>query len=114
MHFKKKVYIGETEELLARLGKHSASLKQNQHDCRELQEDWNQFKKEKFTFKVICFGDAYSSQIMRRKKEKSVIKQKLAESFLLYNIDKSTGQNGKNYQMITMYFCKNKCLTTIP
>jgi GIY-YIG catalytic domain len=97
MHFKKKVYIGETEELLARLGKHSASLKQNQHDCRELQEDWNQFGKEKFTFKVICFGDAYSSQIMRRKKEKSVIKQKLAELFLLYNIDKSTSFT-RNYQ----------------
>nr|YP_009104957.1 putative GIY-YIG homing endonuclease [Watanabea reniformis]AIT93630.1 putative GIY-YIG homing endonuclease [Watanabea reniformis] len=90
MHFKKKVYIGETEELLARLGKHSASLKQNTHDCKELQEDWNQFGKEKFTFKVICFGDAYSSQIIRRQKETSVIKQKLAESFLLYNINKST------------------------
>ncbi len=94
---KKKVYIGETEELLARLGQHSASLKQNKHDCRELQEDWNQFGKKNFTFKVICFGNAYSSQIMRRKEEKSVIKQKLAQSFLLYNIDKSTSFT-RNYQ----------------
>lgn len=94
---KKKVYIGETEQLLAYLGMHSASLKQNKHDCRELQEDWNQFGKDNFTFKVICFGDAYSSQISRRKKEKSVIKQKLAQSFLLYNIDKSTSFI-RNYQ----------------
>lgn len=154
MYFKKKVYIGETENLLARLGKHSASLKQNKYDCRKLQEDWNQLEKEKFSFhiqvfafwkiyiyifqtnnvspslksymilnkgratpiknhsfsigiglsftikhsfKVICFGDAYSSQIMRRKKEKSVIQQKLAQSFLLYNIDKSTSFI-RNYQ----------------
>jgi len=97
MHFKKKVYIGETEELLARLGKHLASLKQNKYDYKQLQEDWNQFGKKKFTFKVICFGDAYSSQIIRRQKEKTVIKQKLAESFLIYNIDKSTSFT-RNYQ----------------
>lgn len=72
----KKVYIGETKELLARLGKHSSSLKQNKHDCKQLQEDWNQFGKEKFTFKVICFGDAYSSLVVRREKEKEVIKVK--------------------------------------
>ena len=48
---------------------------------------------------------------MRRKEEKSVIKKKLAESFLLYNIDKSTcftrnyqrkiEINGKIYSTIT-------------
>ena len=42
---KKKVYIGETEQLVARLAMHSASLKQNTHHCRELQENWNQFGK---------------------------------------------------------------------
>ena len=108
---KRKVYIGETEQLLARLGKHSSSLKQNKHDCKRLQEDWNQFGKEKFTFKVICFGDAYSSPMVRREKEKEVIKQKLNESFSLYNIDKSAWFtfnyqrnieiNGKLYNSIT-------------
>ena len=34
---------------------------------------------------------------MRRKKEKSVIKQKLTESFSIYNIDKSTSLT-RNYQ----------------
>ncbi|BDA51765.1 hypothetical protein COCOBI_pt-0430 (chloroplast) [Coccomyxa sp. Obi] len=39
---KNRVYIGESENLLVRLGKHAASLAQKQHDCTDLQQDWNQ------------------------------------------------------------------------
>jgi hypothetical protein len=56
---KKKVYIGQSENLLARFGKHSASLTQNQHDCKELQKDWNIFKDpylQNFEMRVICSG----------------------------------------------------------
>jgi hypothetical protein len=86
----KKVYIGESENLLARFGKHAASLTQNKHDCKELQQDWNQFGKQGFEFKIICFGEAYSSQDDRRKKEQSVIKQKIKQSCSLYNTNKAT------------------------
>ena len=34
-----RVYIGESENLLVRLGKHAVSLTQNQHDCTDLQQD---------------------------------------------------------------------------
>jgi len=86
----KKVYIGESENLLARFGKHAASLTQNKHDCKELQQDWNQFGKQGFEFKIICSGKAYSSPDTRRKKEQSVIKQKIKQSCLLYNTNKAT------------------------
>lgn len=84
-----KVYIGESECMLARFGKHVGSLDQNTHDCRELQEDWNKFGKENFEFKVIHSGETYASQNARRAREKTVIQQKKSESFLLYNTDKA-------------------------
>lgn len=42
----KKVYIGQSENLLARFFfvKHSASLTQNEHDCKALQKYLNQLK----------------------------------------------------------------------
>ena len=93
----KKVYIGESECLLARFGKHVATLTQNKHDCKELQKDWNTFGIKTFTIKVLYFGKAYASQDTRREKEKSVIKHKLSDSFLLYNTDRAAFFTG-NYR----------------
>jgi predicted GIY-YIG superfamily endonuclease len=39
---KKKVYIGESANLLARIGKHVSSLTQNNHNCKERQKNWNE------------------------------------------------------------------------
>ena len=89
---KNKVYIGQSENLLARFGKHSASLTQNQHDCKQLQKDWNQFKDQalqNFEMRVICSGSEWNNFEKRREKEQLVIEQKIKENFSLYNIDKA-------------------------
>jgi len=39
-----KKYIGESYNVLARLGKHTASLDQSIHDSIQLQLDWNRLK----------------------------------------------------------------------
>jgi len=91
-----KLYIGETENLLARLGKHSESLTQNRHDCRELQKDWNQSGKEDFEFNILLSGEPYESRKMRLEKEFSLIKEKKRDSSI-YNIDKSAAFT-KNYR----------------
>jgi ribosome biogenesis protein Nip4 len=56
-----KVYIGESECMLARFGKHVATLTQSKHDCKELQKDWNKFGIEKFTMNVKhCFTRCFA------------------------------------------------------
>lgn len=93
---KKKVYIGQSENLLARFGKHSVSLTQNQHDCKELKKDWNIFKDQhlkNFEMRAICLGFEWNTLEKRRGKEQLVIQQKIKDSFFgfsLYNIDKGT------------------------
>ena len=47
-----KVYIGESANLLGRLGKHSDALEQNRHDCFELQKDFNHYGKSFFVFEI--------------------------------------------------------------
>jgi group I intron endonuclease len=50
-----KVYIGESANLLSRLGQHSDTLKNNRHDCFDLQQDFNKYSKTDFVFKVLEF-----------------------------------------------------------
>ncbi len=73
-------------------GKHSASLTQNQHDCKQLQKDWNQFKDQplqNFEMHIICSGSEWESLEKRCEKEQLVIQQKIKDSFSLYNTDKA-------------------------
>jgi hypothetical protein len=58
---KNRVYIGESENLLVRLGKHVASLTQNQHDCVDLQQDWNQFGLQGHSFHILRRGPSWDT-----------------------------------------------------
>jgi hypothetical protein len=40
-----KVSIGQFENILGRLGRHTESLEKKRHDCSELQNDFNLYKK---------------------------------------------------------------------
>ena len=81
------IYIGITQNILERFGKHSARLAINRHDCAALQEDWNRLGQDNFTFTTICSGPEWANRKDRELKEKSVIKQKIEESYNVYNID---------------------------
>jgi hypothetical protein len=83
-----RVYIGESENLLARLGKHVASLTQNQHDCTNLQQDWNQFGLHGHSFRILRNGPSWNKVEKRRTEEAIILKQRQQESFSVYNTDR--------------------------
>jgi hypothetical protein len=96
---KNRVYIGESENLLARLGKHAASLAQNQHDCRDLQQDWNQFGLQGHSFRILRHGPSWNTVTRRRAEEAIILKQRYQQSFSLYNTDRIATFT-KNYRRL--------------
>lgn len=92
-----KIYIGHTQNLLERFGKHSATLALNGHDSPTLQNDWLRLGKDNFTFTVVCSGPEWGDRKDRELKEESVIKQKIEESYNVYNSDLK-GSFHKNYK----------------
>jgi len=48
-----KVYIGSAVYLKRRLNTHRNLLGKNQHHCKQLQEEWNQFGPEVFIFDIL-------------------------------------------------------------
>nr|YP_009106144.1 putative GIY-YIG homing endonuclease [Paradoxia multiseta]AIT94984.1 putative GIY-YIG homing endonuclease [Paradoxia multiseta] len=85
---KNRVYIGESENLLARLGKHAASLAQKQHDCTDLQQDWNQFGLKGHSFRILRHGPSWADGEKRRNEEALILKEEQKESFSVYNTDR--------------------------
>lgn len=70
-----KIYIGESSNVLSRLGKHVSTLENNKHDCIELQKDFNKFGKEFFKFEALELNNNYLNENLRKLKEKQYIKQ---------------------------------------
>jgi len=86
-----KIYIGETENLISRLGYHAASLKQNRNHCVELQNDWNLYGAKEFEFNILFLGSKWESSQVRLKKENELIDRfsKIGQNnFTLYNSNK--------------------------
>lgn len=96
---KNRVYIGESENLLVRLGKHVASLTQNQHDCVDLQQDWNQFGLQGHSFHILRHGPSWDTAEKRRAFEAIVLKHMQQESFSVYNTDR-TATFTRNYRRL--------------
>ena len=70
-----KIYIGESSNVLNRLGRHSNDLEKNRHDCIELQKDFNDFGKQFFKFEALKFDIKYNNQSFRQKQEILLIKE---------------------------------------
>ena len=76
--FSNKRYIGESVNILSHLGKHLSALKENTHDCAQLQIDWNNAKLQKkeyetFSMRTIYIGDAWNSLKDRKNQEKQLL-----------------------------------------
>lgn len=80
-----KRYIGQTENLLERLGKHVSTLNDKKHDCLALQKDWNESPEpaKNFVFRVISAGPEWINKGKREQEEGCLI-EKIEVSFL-YN-----------------------------
>lgn len=72
-----KVYIGESANVLNRLGRHANDLEKNRHDCFELQNDFNRYGKKWFKFENL---DLNLNFYERKKEEKKMI-QKQKKSY---------------------------------
>jgi hypothetical protein len=91
-----RVYIGD---LLVRLGKHAASLTQNQHDCTDLQQDWNQFGLQGHSFRILRHGPSWNTAEKRRAEEAIILKRRQQQSFSVYNTDRIATFT-KNYRRV--------------
>ncbi len=69
-----KIYIGQSSNVLSRLGRHSDNLENNRHDCLELQKDFNRFGKIFFKFESLEIGEKYVNENLRKKREQEYIK----------------------------------------
>jgi group I intron endonuclease len=86
-----KIYIGESSNVLSRLGKHVYALENNQHDCIELQNDFNKFGKIVFKFEALELNNKYLNESVRKLKEKFYIKQ--IQKFTSYNFQDKQNWN---------------------
>ena len=59
---KEKYYIGESENVTARLCAHKNKLKRNIHENTELQSDFNYYGNEHFLFQKLIFGYGLNKQ----------------------------------------------------
>ena len=51
-----KHYIGESNNIINRLAKHTRNLMTGVSDCTKLQKDWNLYGSSQFKANVICIG----------------------------------------------------------
>lgn len=65
----KKKYIGLTNNYKRRKIRHFSNLKNNIHDNKFLQKEYNEFGRENFTFEVVYEGDISSKEIGDKEQE---------------------------------------------
>lgn len=70
-----KQYIGESSNVLGRLGRHTDSLQKNRNDCAEMQKDFNKQSKKNFIFTALEVDSKYGNKDLRKQKETFLIQQ---------------------------------------
>ena len=70
-------YIGESENVLERLGKHVTTLRDGTHDCLSLQTDWNRLGSNDFIFRASSLGPGWSDHRLRMAKEQALLAEHL-------------------------------------
>ena len=83
-----KIYVGETTWKHRRFLHHKLHLKNNKHENRRLQEDFNKFGEEAFEYSVV--KELSNDKKLLRQEEKIYIKKLIAEGKKLYNINLNT------------------------
>lgn len=69
----KKVYIGESANVLSRVRFHYHILNSRKHDCVEFQNDFNLYGAEKFTCHVLYSGPDWLHREKRKAKETEIL-----------------------------------------
>lgn len=70
-----KQYIGESSNVLSRLGRHTDFLQKNRSDCAEMQKDLNKYSKKNFIFTALEVDSKYGNKDLRKQRETVLIEQ---------------------------------------
>lgn len=78
-----KFYIGQSGNASYRLGRHYENLLVNKSDAQELQENWNKYGQDNFSFIVLASEPAYADEKIRLDMENKLIDLNVGS---IYNI----------------------------
>lgn len=102
-----KIYIGQSSNVLSRLGRHVDSLENNRHDCFELQQDFIKFGKNHFVLEALELNTQFHNEEFRKEKETLLINQ-IPEKFRYNKINftnsfgaRAIKVNNKTYSSLT-------------
>lgn len=70
-----KIYIGQSSNVLSRLGRHVDSLENYRHDCLDLQKDFHSFGKKYFVFEALETNSNFHDESLRKEKETLLINE---------------------------------------
>lgn len=93
-----KRYIGESANVLDRLGKHTRDLEKNMSNCYALQKDWNQYSSDSFSATILFVGPNWKDRQHRLTKENELIASYLPEQ--VYNSHPLRKITNENYRII--------------
>jgi len=102
-----KIYVGESNNCLDRIGKHFTTLKNQTHHCLSLQKDFNTYGFLNFEAFVVYSGSKLIKTSTRKKIEKKLIQSLPKQS--RYNFDVRNSQK----PFYGSYCYKNKTFNTI-
>lgn len=101
-----RVYIGQTKDFKIRCKEHLLRLKNNKHECLELQQDYNLYGKFNFKFEIIDEGN--SRQELLSKETHWIDIHGGIDSLRTYN-----RMNHKNKSNITRYLISENHIKTL-
>ena len=92
-----KHYIGEANNVLDRLAKHSHNLLSNTAENRELQKDWNLYGSNQFVFTILFCGPDWSNRKNRLDKEDEIVNSYSVSQ--IYNVIGDALNRPENYRV---------------
>jgi hypothetical protein len=98
-----KIYFGESENLLYRLGMHYKELVKGKHECKQLQEDWNSHGLANISFVSLSVGPEWDNTTTLRNAETKLIKQNLNIVYNLSIAGSVPKQNSDIYKKTVSY-----------
>lgn len=101
-----KIYFGESSNVISRLGRHWHYLISKNHDCRDLQDDFDLYGLNFFEFYILSIGSNWISKSKRKEKENELI---YANKGKVYNMESYNPKSA--YRRSVKY--KNEIFPTI-
>lgn len=84
-----KVYIGQTNNCLNRIGKHFTDLNNKSHHCLSLQKDFEIYGSSQFQAFIIASGKKFEKQSYRKTYETNLLKNKIKTNVYNFELEKS-------------------------